>query len=88
MRKTRFTEEQIVGVLQEASAGAQVAELCRRHGISTPTFYDWKKRYGGVSVNELRRLKALEEENARLKRLVAQQALDNQILKELLGKNF
>ena len=88
MRKTRFTEEQIVGVVQEANAGAQVAELCRRHGISTPTFYDWKKRYGGVSVSELRRLKALEEENARLKRLVAQQALDNQILKELLGKNF
>ena len=88
MRKTRFTEEQIVGVLQEAGAGAQVGELCRRHGISTPTFYEWRKRYGGLSVSELRRLKALEEENARLKRLVAQQALDNQILKELLGKNF
>ena len=60
MRKSRFTEEQIVGVLQEHSAGAQVAELCRCYGVSTPTFYDWRKRYGGLSVSELRRLKALE----------------------------
>ena len=75
-------------MLQEHSAGAQVAELCRRYGISTPTFYDWRKRYGGLSVSELRRLKALEEENARLKRLVAQQALDNQILKEVAKGNF
>lgn len=87
MRKGRFSEEQIVAVLQEHQAGAATAELCRRHGISSATLYQWRSRYGGLSVSELRRLKALEEENARLKRLVAEQALDNQILKELLGKN-
>ena len=74
-------------MLQEHQAGAATAELCRRHGISNATLYQWRSRYGGLSVSELRRLKALEEENARLKRLVAEQALDNQILKELLGKN-
>jgi putative transposase len=87
MKKSRFTEEQIVAVLQEHAAGAQASELCRRHGISTATLYGWRSRYGGMAVNELRRLKALEDENARLKRLVAQQALDNLMLKELLGKN-
>jgi putative transposase len=87
MRKGRFSEEQIVAVLQEHQAGAATAELCRRHGISSATLYQWRSRYGGLSVSELRRLKALEDENARLKRLVAEQALDNQILKELLGKN-
>lgn len=87
MRKGRFSEEQIVAVLQEHQAGAAAAELCRRHGISSATLYQWRSRYGGLSVSELRRLKALEDENARLKRLVAEQALDNQILKELLGKN-
>jgi putative transposase len=87
MKKSRFTEEQIVAVLQEHAAGAPASELCRRHGISSATLYGWRSRYGGMTVSELRRLKALEDENARLKRLVAQQALDNLMLKELLGKN-
>jgi len=88
MRKSRFTQEQILGVLKEHEAGAGTAALCRQHGISEQTFYRWRSKYGGLQVNEARRLKALEEENARLKRLVAEQALDNQALKELLRKNF
>ncbi len=88
MRRSRFSEEQIVAVLKEHEAGAELAPLCRRHGISAQTFYRWKQRYGGLEGGEARRLKALEEENARLKRLVAEQALDNQALKELLRKNW
>jgi putative transposase len=87
MKGSRFSEEQILSMLQEHEAGAAVAEVCRRHGISEQTLYRWKQKYGGLVRSELRRLKGLEEENARLKRLVAEQALDNQMLKELLRKN-
>jgi len=88
MRKSRFTEGQIAGVLQEHAAGGNTTELCRRIGVTPQTLYRWKKHYGGVTAAEVTRLKALEAENARLKRLVADQALDNQILKDLLQKNF
>jgi putative transposase len=88
MRKSRFSEEQIVGILKEHAAGEAVGTLCRRHGISQQTLYRWKAKYDGVEGNELKRLKALEEENARLKRLVADQALANQALQELLRKNW
>ena len=88
MRKSRFSDEQIVGILKEHAAGEQIGTLCRRHGISQQTLYRWKAKYDGLEGKELKRLKALEEENARLKRLVAEQALDNQALKELLRKNW
>ena len=88
MRRSRFSEQQVIGILKEHEAGAGTAELCRRHGISEQTFYRWKQKYGGLDGSEAKRLKALEEENARLKRLVAEQALDNQMLKELLRKNW
>jgi len=86
MKKKRFNEEQIIGVLKEAEAGMKVVDLCRKHGISDVTFYKWRSKYGGMEVSEARRLKQLEEENQRLKRLVADQALDIQVLKEVLVK--
>ena len=86
MKRKRFAEEQIIGILKEAEAGAKSAELCRRHGISEQTFYRWKTKYGGLEVNEARRLRTLEHENSRLKRIVADLTLDNQALKELVGK--
>ena len=88
MRRSRFTEEQIVGILKEQEAGVPTAELCRRHGISDQTFYNWKRKYGGLDISDAKRLKQLEDENSRLKRLVADQALDNVMLRELLRKNF
>ena len=88
MRKSRFSDEQIVGVLREHAAGEAAGTLCRRHGISEQTLYRWKQKYDGLEGKDVKRLKALEEENARLKRLVAEQALDDQALKELLRKNW
>jgi putative transposase len=87
MKRARFSEEQIISVLKEAEAGAKVSELCRRHGISDATFYTWRSKYGGLEVSEMRRLRQLEEENRRLKSIVADQALDLRALKDVLAKN-
>lgn len=87
MRKSRFSEEQIISILAEQERGMATAEVCRKHGISTATFYKWKAKFGGMDVSDAQRLKTLETENARLKRLLADQMLDNTILKDLLGKN-
>ncbi len=88
MRRSRFSEEQIVGIIQEYAAGAKVSELCRRHGMSDATFYKWRAKYGGMQVSDVKRLKELEAENARLKRLLANTMLDNDALKGLVAKNF
>ena len=88
MKRSRFTEEQIIGILREQEAGIPVADLCRKHGLSSPTFYKWKAKYGGMDVSEARRLKALEDENAKLKRMLADSMLDNVALKNLLGKKW
>lgn len=86
MKRGRFTEDQIIGVLKEHQAGIPTAELCRKHGISEATFYNWRSRYGGMEVSDARRLKSLEDENRRLKKLLAELMLDVATLKEALGK--
>lgn len=88
MRKSRYTEEQIINVLREQEAGVKVSELCRKYGISEQTFYRWRSKYGGMSVSEARRLKALEEENQRLKQIVGEQALNIRALKAALEKKY
>ena len=88
MKRKRFTEEQIIGVLREQELGAKTADLCRKHGISEATFYNWKSKFGGMDVSEARRLKQLEGENARLKKLLADSMLDNAALKDLLSKKW
>ncbi len=88
MRKSRFTESQIVAILKEGEAGVPVAEILRKHGISRPTYFNWKSKYGGASVTELRRLKELELENAKLKRMYAELALENAAIKDVLGRKL
>ena len=88
MRQSRYTAEQIIGVLKQAEAGMKTAEICRQHGISSATFYKWKGKYGGMEVSEARRLRQLEDENRRLKQIVADLTLDNQALKTVLAKKF
>lgn len=88
MKHSRFSEEQIIAVLRENEAGARVDELCRRQGISTATFYAWRKKFGGMEASDARRLRELESENARLKKIVADQVLDMTAMKELLAKNW
>jgi len=88
MKRARFTEEQIIGILREHEAGMKTADVCRKHGISEATFYNWKARYGGMDVSEAKRLKSLEDENAKLKKLLAEQMLDVAAMRELLSKKW
>lgn len=88
MKARQYTEEQIIAVLKEGEAGAKISDLCRKYGMSDATYYNWKSKYSGMTVSDLKRLKALEEENRRLKQIVGEQALDIRALKDLLSKNF
>ncbi len=88
MKRSRFTEEQIIGILREQEGGQSTADVCRRHGISPATFYKWKAKYGGLDVSEARRLRALEDENTKLKRLLAEAMLDNAMLKDIASKKW
>jgi len=88
MKKSRFTESQIFSILKEYDAGKKLQDLCREHGVSKATVYNWKARYGGMEMNELKRVKELEEENRKLKQMYADLALDNKMLKDVLGKKF
>lgn len=88
MKRSRFTEEQIIGILKEHQAGLGAKELCRKHGVSDATFYKWRAKFGGMEVSDAKKLKALETENAKLKKLLAEQMMDVSTLKEMLGKNF
>lgn len=88
MKRSRFSEQQIIGILREQESGDKTADVCRRHGVSTATFYKWKAKYGGMDVSEARRLKTLEDENARLKKLLAEAMLDNAVLRDVAGKKW
>ena len=88
MKRSRFSEEQSIGILKEQEAGMATADVCRKHGVSSATFYKWKARYGGLEVSDARRLKALEDENAKLKKLLAEAMLDNAILKDVAAKKW
>ena len=88
MKRNRFNEEQIIGILREQEAGAKTAEVCRKHGISSATFYKWKAKYGGLEVSDAKRLKALENENAKLKKLLAEAMLDNAVLKDITSRKW
>ena len=88
MRASRFNEEQIIAILREQEAGGKTADVCRKHGVSSATFYKWKSRYGGLDVSDARRLKTLEDENAKLKKLLAEAMLDNAMLKDIASKKW